>query len=530
LGIGGYFDYAPNDDTFPLSYYLWDDFRFEIVQEDEPITQKTVLATLGNGYTTESAVTVGDGPTAEADSRIRAQDAGGTWHNLTSDWGVGSGGTLSLSELRARESLRQRRKKVETRTVTFQLRNGQDIHPHEIIEWDGALWDIGYMRRQAGGRNIGRVTVELRKLEDFGTGGIEYQYAQASEPTRRGTVNVIAGGLNDNGSGPDGTLDWDNVVDKAELVNTLNGRQGHTEVLESDVTGALGYDPQSEVESLARHGATRNALTHTSEKVASGDVSTLPVEAQPGDPVLQSGDPIALIDSATGRPARAQVTTDVASGDTAIDVAAPDGTTLSLDEPLEAESGVYFGHRALLSALPASDVPLVSDMVSLPAAEVDAGEIVGVAEEGRGGRFLYNPDAAAANDGTTFEASVLSGRFERQYEGPVRAEWFRTNPGNPNADLADLRRLLEHCCVYGKDVLIGHTETPYVLSGAPGLVGHRVHDGIPLGQTHLKAVGCGDDVPQGRTDRDRPEKRFVTPQSAYRPIDVPIPPPSFCYF
>jgi hypothetical protein len=246
LGIGGYFDYAPNDDTFPLSYYLWDDFRFEIVQEDEPITQKTVLATLGNGYTTESAVTIGDGPTAEADSRIRAQDAGGTWHNLTSDWDVGNGGTLSLSELRARESLRQRREQVETRTVTFQLRNGQDLHPHEIIEWDGALWDIGYMRRQAGGRNIGRVTVELRKLEDFGTNGIEYQYAQASEPTSPGTVNVIAGGVNDNGSGGDGTLDWDNVVDKPELVNTLNGRQGHTEVLESDVTGALGYNPQSE--------------------------------------------------------------------------------------------------------------------------------------------------------------------------------------------------------------------------------------------------------------------------------------------
>jgi len=222
-----------------------DDVAISVTEQGEPVNQVTTLAFLARGNATESAVTVGDGPTAEANSRIRAQDADGTWHNLTSGWGVG-GGTLSLSELRARESLRQRREQVEVRTVTFQLRDGQDIHSHEIIEWDGALWDIGYMRRQAGGRNIGRVTVELRKLEDFGTSGIEYQYAQASEPTSPGTVNVIAGGTNDSGTGGSGTLDWSNVVDKPSLTNTFEGRSGDVTLLSSDVTGALGYDPQSE--------------------------------------------------------------------------------------------------------------------------------------------------------------------------------------------------------------------------------------------------------------------------------------------
>ena len=390
--LGAFFGFVSTS-TLGLAFFF-DDFAFGVRQEGKSLTQITTVATLGEGAETTSTVRIGDGPSADANSRIRAQDSGGTWHNLTSDWGVGSGGTLSLSELRARESLRQRRKKVETRTVTFQLRDGQDLHPHEIIEWDGALWDVGYMRRQAGGRNIGRVTVELRKLEDFGAGGIEYQYAQSSEPTRPGTVNVIAGGVNDNGSGPDGTLDWDNVVDKDELVNTLNNRQGHVQLLESDVTGALGYDPQSEIESLARHLSKRNALTHTTEEVASGDVSTLPVKAQSGDPVLQAGNPIALINAATGRPVEAQVSSDMASGDTSIDVAAPDGTTLTLDEPLEAESGVYYGHQGLLRA--------VRELQSGLSSHVDARDNpheVRAEQVENDSRLAYGADVAAALTG-----------------------------------------------------------------------------------------------------------------------------------
>lgn len=251
IELGGYFGRV-NTTTLGLSIIL-DNFKFELLQEGEPITRQssTALAESGGSIRLEPT-RLGDGPTSRADTRIQA------WHDnqgliqivdRTSDWGVGDEVTqLSLSQLRAREALRQRRKQVEVRNVTFLLRDGQDLLPHEVVEWDGALWDIGYYRRRAGGRAAGRVTVELRKLEDFGTGGISYQYAQSAEPTSPGTVNVVAGASNASGTGPSGTIDWDDVVGKDRLVNTFENRSGDVSLLESDVTGALGYTPANATE------------------------------------------------------------------------------------------------------------------------------------------------------------------------------------------------------------------------------------------------------------------------------------------
>lgn len=79
---------SPSGEAVAYSARL-DRFRFVVSREGNPLTQSTVVASVDSGHTLEGpTVRVGDGPTTDAASRLRAQDDQGNWHDLTGDWYV----------------------------------------------------------------------------------------------------------------------------------------------------------------------------------------------------------------------------------------------------------------------------------------------------------------------------------------------------------------------------------------------------------------------------------------------------------
>jgi hypothetical protein len=190
----------------------------------------------------------GDGPTPDMAGRLAVLDGAPTpvRHEITGGWQNGPyGGSdpssdVRLDELHASMVLRQRKKELSTRWITFYPRNQQSILPHQVVTRQGVNFTVErYVRRigKGGGGSCETVLLE-HYLGDAGgitTGLVQAGPADASGQSRTFlAVSAGAGG---------GITNWASITGKPPLVNTFNGRDGAVTLTPADVTGALGYTP-----------------------------------------------------------------------------------------------------------------------------------------------------------------------------------------------------------------------------------------------------------------------------------------------
>lgn len=187
----------------------------------------------------------GDGPTRNHRARLSVLDGSGARQEITGGWKNGpytsgeASTQLSIDALHTRLSIRQRKKHLAVRRITFLLHEGESIWPHHVITRGGVNYTIGRYERRFGTGQVYTELIELFQGSDDGIADAVVQEGPSAQGTGGRTLLAVSSG------GGGGATDWASITGKPPLVNTFNTRSGDITLTSADVTGALGYDPAS---------------------------------------------------------------------------------------------------------------------------------------------------------------------------------------------------------------------------------------------------------------------------------------------
>jgi len=165
-----------------------DHVTMQMVKAGEPIEKTNYIAVddqYGDTLTLEHRT--GDGPTAGHERGLVLDGA----PTPTGDWKEGPYSTgeeptgRGLEELVAETTMAEQRETLDRRTYDVLL-EGDELWPHQVVEYDDRLYTITYLQRTFGSGLNNRARVELTELKDAGTDGLARGYSMDTAPTGDG--------------------------------------------------------------------------------------------------------------------------------------------------------------------------------------------------------------------------------------------------------------------------------------------------------------------------------------------------------
>jgi len=185
----------------------------QLVINDEPVEQTSYTALDDqSGRNIEITQLLGDGPRFGHPRRLQLSGV-----DLTQDWKVGpyaAGDARSgqlIEEITAEAAMRQQRDTLQRRTHTVELRGSEELWPQDVFTINGDLYTVTYMQRSFG-TGGDRVRVELTRLKDAGTSGLERTFQMESGTA--GSAGGTTGGRGGSGGGGSVSAAWSDIIDK----------------------------------------------------------------------------------------------------------------------------------------------------------------------------------------------------------------------------------------------------------------------------------------------------------------------------
>ncbi len=227
-----------------------------LIGDEEVSSTKYIAFDDQSGRGLEISNLIGSGPTKDHPKEIKVSGVGITtdWKNGTYSSGASPSGK-GLEELTAKTLMRQQRDSLERRTHRVELRDGADVSPEDVFKVDGKLYTVSYLRRRFRGQKGDRAVVELSRLKDSGTAGLERAFyeMESGDSSSGGSGGSGFGG---GGGGSSSLLveGWEEIQNKP---NDLFARTGDNDeytstigLQKSDITEALGFTPADETTKL----------------------------------------------------------------------------------------------------------------------------------------------------------------------------------------------------------------------------------------------------------------------------------------
>jgi hypothetical protein len=227
LRIGGdFYDLGRDNRAFAL-----DDIELSILLGGSPLDETKVIGFVGDfGEDVDVDVRTSDSPSKNNLGRLLGNLYGAEY--LPENFGIGpGGGSLTLKELIAQESLRYMRKDPERLILTFPVQGKAPmIEAHELIKFDGRYWTISNLEHSV---QEGSIKVEILEYTDHGTSGIQFaRTIEQSDSTGGGSSG--GGGVTATPT-PGGSIgSWGELTGKPKNLLARGGdNDGSTDALSS---------------------------------------------------------------------------------------------------------------------------------------------------------------------------------------------------------------------------------------------------------------------------------------------------------
>ncbi|WP_263787286.1 hypothetical protein [Salinibacter grassmerensis] len=202
---------------------LLDNISLKVTVDDEVINSTSYTALDDQtGREEEIKQLIGDGPKVGHPKAIKFSGV-----DITNDWKEGpyssgeSPSGKSIEEFTAKHRMREQRDSLERLTHEVELRDGADISPEDVFDINGKLYTVSYLRRQFNGQRGDRAEVELTRLKDSGTAGLEQAFYEMQ--SGGGSSRGGSGGAGSGGSVGEGSGIWDEITNKPSDLFARNG-------------------------------------------------------------------------------------------------------------------------------------------------------------------------------------------------------------------------------------------------------------------------------------------------------------------
>jgi hypothetical protein len=229
------FGSATYDTGSPRDYVTIDNVVMEVRTTGDVIDSFSTVASVNQpGSSWTETHRLGDGPVGQSPFSLRARFSPEP-DEMTSGWieGVYYTGDnpagQGIEELLTTTILRYQRDSLQRYSYEFELRGGEDLWLHDVLEIEGTYYTVAYLERTFG-TGAERVRCELVELRDSGTSGMEVGYGYNLKGQASGGGGAAAGGSV--------------LVTEGEGVSSFAQLTDVPDLIYADsVAEALGFDP-----------------------------------------------------------------------------------------------------------------------------------------------------------------------------------------------------------------------------------------------------------------------------------------------